>query len=223
MTSAVLYQLWSIPTQSANDVISSAPHDPNVFTVNDALLNRWAAHDLAYTLTLVLESEAHLRSEALIPFYRCIRERRNALKTILQKKGLTTIYEAMLPYLEKLMQDYLLYTAKTTCLEDYHWSSLVAKHSVVTDIFFDSYDSVKNPADQQFSLKNYVEHIMGEETLGLYMAEFVEDRFGVCLRVLREEVMRIRESTETGWREEEAKELTMGFRNVEALVFALFF
>jgi len=52
---------------------------------------------------------------------------------------------------------------------------------------------------------------VGDEGLAPYTTEFVKDRFGGCLQVLREEVVRIREEAGgTEWREEEAKKITVG-------------
>lgn len=112
-----------------------------------------------------------------------------------------TLHEALLPHSAEATKEIIEYT--TGLMNEggkYHWASLVAAVSVAGDMYL----------DVMITTKGLVGTI-GDKTLAPYKNAVTGSELLDGMRMMGEEVMRIRsEAEETGWREEEAKELSAG-------------
>lgn len=223
MSTQSLHQLWSLTSLTTPSTTPRATLDE--FLLNDLAIHRWGAHYIAVLLNQIPSSETRV---ALSAGYGCSQRLFNTVKAVMQTRGTTIpqipdipadwkneaamdqqeLYAALTPHMGELVKEY----AKTAdeCIQGgkCHWTSIVASLSVMPDVYLEIMTSPP-AAKSEAGGVSYLEALMGDETLGPYREVMMSEELVKSRDGLREEVMRLRsEGEKTGWREEEAKQLS---------------
>lgn len=218
-----LSEVWSLDGSSHATsapyfahLASAGPAPPgfDVWFASNIILNRYYAYYLSVTLGTIPYSEIRLRDEGVGVMYNIIRGIDVAFNVIALQRGIPVSkcpaiaadwrdeavidYSALHPALSALATEsvnrYLEYFSELIHSEGkYHWASLVAPVSISADMFLDSTTTTGGgPAmDEKLAPKASMDN-------GILQP----------VRVMREELMRIRgNKEETGWREEEARQV----------------
>lgn len=229
MSTSTLPQIWSLDiSANANaapylahiSAPTPAPSNFDVFFLNNLLLNRWGAHYLSALLVIIPTSETRLRNDGIVTMYNCVRDLISIFKDLAHKRQITvppfpeipadwkeeaaidykTLHAALLPHVVKPVKGYIEYATELITTEGkYHWTSLVAPLSVSADAYLDTMETA-----------NGLVGTIGDKTLAPYTEAVTGKELVESARAMREEIMRIRSRAEdTGWREEEAKGITV--------------
>lgn len=162
-------------------------------------------------LSVVPPSQARLRDEGLALYYEVGRGLTSTFKSVAQQRGVTlppfpdipadwrdglaidteTLYAALEPHAAGPVKEMMDPKGR------YYWESLVASISVGSDVYLDT-----------VAVTSTSPGTPGDATLAPYKGAMGNEELARCARVLREEVTKARsQAGETGWREDEAREV----------------
>lgn len=190
-----------------------APADFDSWFVSSIIMNRYCAYYISRVLETIPSSETRLRSEGLGVMYNNVREIDVASKAMAQQRGIpvpncadiaadwkdekadyNTLHAVLSAHAIQPVNQYIANSNDSIHAEGrYHWASLVAPLSVSTDFFADLVPTESEPVTSEM----------------LAQKEQIDNSIAGAARVMREELMKVRSrKEETGWKEEEAKQLT---------------
>lgn len=202
--------------------------------LNDILVLRWGAHQLAHVFSIIPSSEPRFRNEAIAPLYEWSRTSTDQLKRILTEKGITvptfpdipvdmnkeaeidykTIEEALFPHMAKELRDSIEYAMLVTNNKKYHWTTVVTPMVVMSELMVD----IVAKSQLQVGTKThrppttFLEMVTGDESLQPYLKGMISSDHAERINVASEELLKIRSrARETGWREEEAKDVCLQY------------
>ena len=229
MSTPSLAAAWSIDTTfpEGDDVrpailTSTSSSELASWAVATYCTSRWALHYLSHLINRIPSTEARLRNEGFIPYYKAMYDLNAGLIEIAQQNQIPLPpFPATSPDYEREASDISKDTLGATLLpqvalpikpmldtmgdlmrgyQSYHWGSLAAFTGVSADAYSNAVKATKESKSTP-----------GERTIAPFIQCFTcEDTLGAC-KVMREELVRCREeASRTGWKDDEARELAQG-------------
>lgn len=234
---SALHNIWSLAALPGGDITTSpattAPAPSlDYMLLNDILFTRLHLHHIPKLILLVPPSETRLLNEGLIPMYASVRSFLDVTKEIARKRGITVpplsdipedyreeaasdsklLKEQLSPYMVVQTKNYAEALEASETDGKQHWTSCVAPFSVSVSVYIESLTATKGLVKESGTKvpATYMEAILVDESLAQYSELIASEEMLQPVRVLGEELLRIRsEGSETGWREEEAKANTV--------------
>ncbi|KAG0125887.1 hypothetical protein HOY82DRAFT_615906 [Tuber indicum] len=220
---------WSLDISFPGDSVrpsiltSTSPLELSRWAVNTYAASRWGLHFVANLINRIPASESRLRNEGLAAFYKSVCDINAGVSEIAQQKGIS------LPPFPALHYDIgeeasdvskealgiavssqvassikpLMDTIGTlmSAGDSYHWGSLVAFLGVAADAYVSAPNATK-----------VSQSTPGEHTVAPFVRAITSENMLEASKVMREELVRCRaEASQTGWRDDEARNLAREF------------
>lgn len=166
--------------------------------------------------------------------YKVFRDLTISARDVAQKRGLTVpsfpdaptdwqedvkpdVIATLLPHMAAPVKEHVEFG--TAEMKNRHWASMVASDSVLMDMYLGSLEAEKAGSSGSEAMlgtntpATYTQALVKDKTLAPYTEKLMSKELADCAKVLREEILRIRGTGEAGalgWKEDEAKQLTLG-------------
>ena len=199
--------------------IGEAPQPPkfDIWVVSAIILNRVVANCTAAQLNAIPLSEARLRDEGVIPYYKFLRKIVGTLKSAAREHGVTVpvFPEAPADWSEDVSTDYKALAAQFR-------PHLTEPMRAAMDWYFELRDKdpkphwASEPAANCVSLELLIQmtQAMGGVMEGSewepFKDQITSNEVKWITKAMSEELLRIRAQSGSGWDEEEAKGMAMG-------------
>ena len=213
MSTQRLPQIWSLSVP----LTGGLPQVPKfeIWVVNAILLTRVISNTMAIQIGGIPGSETRLRDEGLVPYYSFLRKLIDALESSARDQGVIVPAFPDAPAnwsedvstdpqaLAALLRPHMVESVSAAMdrllgLRDLdpkpHWASVPAAGSVIVD--------------SSISLVAEMDGVLKGSEWGPFKAIITGDELKWIGRVMGEELLRIRAQPGSGWKEEEAKEIT---------------
>jgi len=230
MSTPSLAAAWSLDTTfpEGDDVhpailTSTSSSELASWTLTTYCFNRWSLQFLSNLINIIPSTEARLRNEGFVPYYKAMYDINGGLVEIAKKNQIPLPpFPAIFPDYEKEASDVSKDTLGATLLpqvalpikplldtmgdlmsgdKGYHWGSLAAFAGVAAAAYSNAVKATKESKSTP-----------GDLTIAPFVQPLISENTMEGCKVMMEELVRCREeASRTGWKDDEARELAQEF------------